>query len=281
MACQHPAHDPSIYRPEPATLLGSEPLTALERRFRLQLDCGRPLGHKPGQFVQVSLPGIGEAPISISSSPDVQDSFELVVRKVGRLTAALHTIPDGGKLGIRGPFGTDFPVAGELKGRDLLFICGGIGLVPVRSAIQYVLNHRADYRNVTILYGARTVAERLFLDELAAWRSRDDVSLHEAVDRGGEGWSGNVGVITTLIPGLHLDLSHTRAIICGPPVMYRFVLLELAKLGMPDDSIYLSLERRMKCGVGKCGHCQISGFYTCLDGPVFKYSQIKFTPEAI
>jgi len=281
MACQHAAHDPSIYRPEPATLLDSEALTALERRFRVQLDCGRPLGHQPGQFVQVSLPGIGEAPISVSSTPDVQDHFELVVRKVGRLTAALHALPATSKLGIRGPFGTHFPVAGELAGKDHLFICGGIGLVPVRSAIQHALNRRADYRNVTILYGAKSLGERLFLDELAAWRARGDVTLLETLDRGEEGWTGNVGVITTLLPGLQLDLAQTAAIVCGPPVMYRFVLIELAKFGLPDDSIYLSLERRMKCGVGKCGHCQINGFYTCLDGPVFNYSQIKLTPEAI
>jgi NAD(P)H-flavin reductase len=172
-------------------------------------------------------------------------------------------------------------VADELRGRDLLFICGGIGLVPVRSAINYVLNHRSDYRQVTILYGCKSPAERLFTRELASWAARKDVTFLETVDRGDGEWKGNVGVITTLIPKVEVDPSSVQAVVCGPPVMYRFVLMELAALGVPDDHVYVSLERRMKCGVGKCGHCQINGLYTCMDGPVFRYSAVKETPEAI
>ncbi len=274
-------HQASIYTPEPATLAKTESLTELEKYFEIKFDSGRSLGHMPGQFVQIAVPGIGEAPISISSSPDLTDSFELVVRKVGRVTSALHALNAGDKIGVRGPFGTTFPVVEELRGRDLLFICGGIGLVPVRSAINYVLNHRSDYRQVTILYGCKSPAERLFTPELASWAARKDVTFLETVDRGDGEWKGNVGVITTLIPKVEVDPSSVQAVVCGPPVMYRFVLMELAALGVPDDHIYVSLERRMKCGVGKCGHCQINGLYTCMDGPVFRYSAVKETPEAI
>ncbi len=282
MAVHHPIpQQSSIYVPEPATLVATEPMTEFERRFELQLDSGRPLGHLPGQFVEITVPGIGGAPISISSSPDQAGSFELVVRKVGRVTAALHHLQPGEKVGVRGPFGTTFPVADEFLGRDLLFICGGIGLVPVRSAIDYVLSRRADYGDVTILYGCKTPADRLFLPQLEAWAARGDVTFLETVDRGDPGWSGNVGVITTLIPKLAIDPSRTDVVLCGPPIMYKFVILELAALGVRSDHVYVSLERRMKCGVGKCGHCQINGLYTCMDGPVFIYSAVMGAPEAI
>jgi sulfhydrogenase subunit gamma (sulfur reductase) len=282
MACQHTAPpELSVYVPEPATLARSEAMTPYERLLELRLDCGKDLGHMPGQFVQISIPGIGEAPISISSSPDLKGSFELVVRKVGRVTAALHSLAEGEKLGVRGPFGTTFPVAGELLGKDLLFICGGIGMVPVRSAIQYVLNHREDYGHVTVLYGAKTPGDTLFAEEVAAWGARDDVTLMETVDRAEGDWKKHVGVITTLIPKVQVDPVNTHVVICGPPIMYKFVIMSLAAMGVPDDHVYVSLERRMKCGVGKCGHCQINGLYTCLDGPVFKYHGVKDSPEAI
>ena len=282
MACQHAAApEASIYLPEPATLVRSVPMTALERLFEFRLDDGKDLGHMPGQFAEISLPGLGEAPISISSSPDLKGAFELVVRKVGRVTAVLHGLAEGDKVGVRGPFGTSFPVTGELLGKDLLFICGGIGLVPVRSAIQYVLNHRDDYGRIIILYGAKSPGELLFTEEVAAWGARDDVTLLETVDRAEAGWTKNVGVITTLIPKIQIDPAKTRVIVCGPPVMYKFVIMSLASTGLPHDQIYVSLERRMKCGVGKCGHCQINGLYTCLDGPVFTYESVKASPEAI
>jgi len=271
----------SIYAPESATLVRAEAQTPLEKFLEIRLDSGKALGHMPGQFVEISLPGIGEAPISISSSPDQTGTFDLVIRKVGRVTAAAHALKAGDKVGVRGPFGATFPVADECLGRDVIFICGGIGLVPVRSAIQYVLNHRGDYGKVTILYGSKTPADRLFVKELEQWAARKDVKYLETVDRGDATWKGNVGVITTLIPKIEIDPCNTRVIVCGPPIMYKFVIMGLAALNIPDDYIYVSLERRMKCGVGKCGHCQINGLYTCLDGPVFKYSAVKDAPEAI
>jgi len=270
-----------IYLPEPAEVLTAEPATELEMYLHLRLESGRELGHMPGQFAQVSVPGIGEAPISISSSPSFGPGFEMVVRKVGNVTRAIHRLRPGDRVGIRGPYGTHFPVEGVMRGRDLLFICGGIGLVPLRSAIRYVLDHRGDYGRAIVLYGTRTPAERLFLDELEELAARQDVDLLETVDRGDGSWQGHVGVITTLMPMIEIDPANTIALVCGPPVMYRFVLLELFAMNVSAQNIYLSLERHMKCGVGKCGHCQINGVYVCQDGPVFRYADVEGLEEAL
>ncbi|NOY80655.1 MAG: oxidoreductase [Kiritimatiellaeota bacterium] len=268
-----------IYVPQIATLVRKERLTELETFFEIQLESNQPLGHRPGQFVMVSLPGLGEAPISVSSRP-VGNTFELVVRRIGRLTTAMHRMEVGDKLGIRGPFGTDFPV-NTFRGQDVLFICGGIGLVPVRGAILEVLANRAAYGHVAILYGTRGPSERLFVDDLARWKAREDVTFLETVDRGSDAWDGNVGVITTLIPKIEIAPERTAVVVCGPPIMYKFVLMELYQQNVPKENIYVSLERRMKCGVGKCGHCQINGLYTCLDGPVFRYADVSDVREAI
>lgn len=270
-----------IFLPEPATLTQKRKLTEMETFFEFKLDSGQALDHQPGQFVEVSLAGIGEAPISISSPPADKNTFELVVRRVGNLTNALHGLPVGGKAGIRGPFGTSFPVDSAMLGKDILFICGGIGLVPVRSAILHVLNNRASYGSVTIIVGTKTPAERLFVDEIAEWQRCENVKFCETVDRADREWKGNVGVVTTLLPKLSIDLSRTVTVICGPPVMYKFVILELQKTGMKPDAIYMSLERLMKCGVGKCGHCQVNHLYMCQDGPVVRYADIAKVPEAV
>lgn len=270
-----------VYVPETARIVRSAQMTKLEKYFEIELESGKSLGHAPGQFVEVSLPGIGEAPISVSSAPNENGSFDLVVRKVGRLTEFMHDLPDNSRIGIRGPFGTSFPVTDELQGKDVAFVCGGIGLVPVRSAIDYVLQNRDDYGKISILYGTKTPADRLFTDQLDKWSADPDIDFHETVDRADPEWRGNVGVITTLIPKLDLDPANTKVIVCGPPVMYKFVLIELAERNISEENTYVSLERRMKCGVGKCGHCQINGYYTCLEGPVFKYSDISDVQEAI
>jgi len=271
----------NIYLPQQAAIVETGMVTALDRYFKIRLASGKELGHKPGQFVGVSVPGIGEAPISISSTPDQTDGFEMVIRRIGRVTDALHKLQSGDTIGIRGPYGTAFPVDGELKGKDVLIICGGIGLVPVRSAIEYLLHRRADYGDITILYGTRTPADRLFTRAIENWKALENVTYLETVDRADEACQGNVGVITTLLPRVPVSPEMTRVIICGPPIMYKFVISGLAARGVPLDHIYVSLERRMKCGVGKCGHCQINGLYTCLDGPVFNYATLADIPEAI
>lgn len=271
----------NIYVPEPVTILQKSPITSQEMFYQLRLNSGHDLDHEPGQFVEVSLPGIGEAPISIASSPTQEGMFDLVVRKVGNVTTALSKLETGDTVGVRGPFGTQFPVHDAMKGKDVLLICGGIGLVPVRSAIQYILDNREDYGKLTILYGMKSPAERLFGEELDEWKQLPKVEVLETADQAEESWKGHTGLITALIPRIEIHPENTVTVICGPPVMYRFVIEELRKREVSEESIYLSLERRMKCGVGKCGHCQMNDIYVCQEGPVFKYSEIKDVMEAI
>jgi sulfite reductase subunit B len=271
----------SIYLPTIARLEKVETLTELETLFKIDLPVGQSLGHKPGQFVEVSLFGIGEAPISITSSPSRSNgNFELCVRNVGDVTNAMHHMQVGDKIGIRGPFGNGFPIE-KMRGKDILFAPAGLGLAPLRSLINQVLDERGSFGRVMILYGTNHPSRILFRDEVQEWIERDDVEMHITVDRPDENWTGNVGVITTLFPKVTVNPRNTVAVTCGPPIVYRFVLMELLGKGLPETQIYLSLERRMKCGVGKCGHCQIDHFYCCQDGPVFSYAQIKAVEEAL
>jgi NAD(P)H-flavin reductase len=270
----------SPYVPEKATIKKITQLTETEKLFLVSIDSGRSLGHAPGQFVEVSLFGIGEGPISISSPPARDNTFELGVRAAGNLTRALHGLKSGDALGIRGPFGHGFPVE-NLMGKDLLFVAGGIGLVPLRSLIKYSLEHRDAFGRIIILFGARSPQERLFTDELAAWSKRSDIEFLETVDRSADGWKGNVGVITTLFKKITIEPRKTAVMIVGPPVMYKYALLEVKEKEVPRNNIWLSLERRMKCGLGKCGHCQINNYYVCQEGPVFAYSQIEEKEEAL
>ena len=275
------ARKESIYKPVMARLLQVEPMTELEKLFTLELLAGQSLGNEPGQFVEVSLLGIGEAPISISSSPSRSNgTFELCVRRMGDVTNALHRLEPGDVVGVRGPFGHAFPLD-KMKGKDVLFAAGGLGLAPLRSLINQVLDERGFFERVIILYGTKQPSEILFKEDIVDWAARDDVEFHMTVDQGDESWRGNVGVITTLFPKITIDARNTVAATCGPPIMYRFVLMELLGKGIPETQIYLSLERRMKCGVGKCGHCQIGHLYCCQDGPVFCYADIKGLEEAL
>jgi NAD(P)H-flavin reductase len=271
---------PDIYLPELATVLKVEPMTKWETFIEFKLDSGKPLGHRPGQFAEVSIMGIGEAPISVSSSPTRGDSFEMVVRNVGNVSGAMHQLKAMNRVGIRGPYGKAFPVE-EMKGKDILFVCGGIGLVPVRSAIQYVLDNRDEYGRIMILIGTKSSADRLFSEEIDEWRKVKNMTLLETVDHRDDNWAGIEGVITTLLPLVKVNPNTTVAIICGPPIMYKFVIIHLRKMEILDKDIYMSLERRMKCGVGKCGHCQINQIYVCQEGPVFKFSDISDVEEAI
>jgi len=269
-----------LYIPRPATLIRVEKLTEWEILFEVAMDDAKPLGHDPGQFVELSIAGYGEAPISISSAPG-GTTFELAVRRIGDVTSRLHALKPGEKVGIRGPFGKGFPVK-DFEGKNILFVGGGIGLIPLRSLILYVLNNREAFGEVSILYGCKRPCEVLFSDDIAAWEKRKDIQFLRSVDRCPEGecWDGEIGVITCLLPKAQFDPENTIAVIVGPPIMYKFVIRDLKNLGMPEENIVVSLERRMKCGVGKCGHCQINGVYVCKEGPVFNYKEIKEQPEA-
>ena len=278
--CQCCSENKDIYLPQLATVVKADDMNVTEKYLQLTMDDGQ-FDYAPGQFVEVSVAGIGEAPITITSSPTQSGGFELVIRKIGNVTNAVHTLTPGAKLGIRGPLGDgQYPVE-EAKGKNLVFICGGIGLVPQRSFINYVLDNRSDYGDVAILQGTKCYDQRLFTDEIAEWEKRDDVQMLETLDEPDERWKGNVGVVTTLISKVTTDLNSAVVLICGPPIMYKFVLMALEEYDVPHGNIFLNLERKMKCGVGKCGHCQINDVYCCMDGPVFRYSDLATMPEAI
>ena len=266
----------SLYLPKLAELLKTERLSEKDRLFQLRLKDGNRLNHQPGQFVEVSVLGVGEAPISIASSPTRDDLFELGIRAIGNLTRALHQLKPGETVGIRGPFGNGFPMS-ELLERDLLLVAGGIGLCPLRSMVQYAMDERAQFGKIILLYGCRQPAEQFFRGELDEWKKRQDIQILESVDHCpvDVAWEGSVGVITTLFPQMEINPGKTTALIVGPPVMYRYVVAECLRKGIAKERILLSLERRMKCGMGFCGHCQINNVYVCLDGPVFSYAQLS------
>jgi sulfite reductase subunit B len=275
-----------IHVPRSATIKRVEKQTENETFFELELDDGKPLNHNPGQFVEISVFGIGEAPFGISSAPDKSPRFDIVVRNVGNVTSKLVKMKPGDKIGIRGPLGTGFDMK-SYEGKHLLFASGGTGVIPMRSLIQYVKKpeNRKKYKNVTILHGCKEPSQLLFPDEVDEWKECSDIECTLTVDQCPEGecWEGDIGLITNLFTKIKLDehdSKNTIAVVIGPPVMYKFVLKCLQDLGIPDKNIWVSLERRMKCGVGKCGHCQINGVYCCKEGPVFNYERIKELPEA-
>jgi sulfhydrogenase subunit gamma (sulfur reductase) len=271
---------PSLFSPDMAQIVRKDRLTDSETLYQLRLADGSELGHNPGQFVEVSAFGIGEAPFSISSSPTRGEAFELCVRRVGNVTTALERLNLGDMVGIRGPLGRGFPLD-DLRGENVLLIAGGLGIVPLRSLIVNVLDERADFGEVTILYGFKSPRDILFKDEITRWAARDDVDFRMTADIASPDWKGNVGPVTTLFRRLTIDAKRTIPVMVGPPVMFRHVVKQVLACGIPEDRIILSLERRMKCGVGECGHCQINGLYVCQDGPVFTYAELKRLEEAM
>jgi len=270
-----------LFVPEIAKITRAENLTEQDRLFEIELAGGKDLGYKPGQFVEVSIFGFGEAPISITSSPAKKGSFELCVRTLGGLTGKMHTLGAGEAVGIRGPLGNGFAME-DFEGADCLIVSGGIGMAPLRSVVNSIMAEREKYGRMMLLYGNRSPADILFAEELEVWGKGENNQVLVTIDRPAEGWDGNVGVVTTLFQQIELDPSRrTVAVVVGPPVMYRFVYAELSALRIPDDHVYFSLERRMKCGVGKCGNCQIEGKYVCIDGPVFTGEELRSFHESI
>jgi sulfhydrogenase subunit gamma (sulfur reductase) len=272
--------DDNLYIPQLGRITEVRDLTAREKFFRLELDA--PLDHRPGQFVMVSVPGVGEAAISITCGPRADNVLEMVIRKAGNVTGVIHAMGEGSYLGIRGPFGNGFQLD-EFYGQDVLFVAGGLGLAPLRSLITPVMDAAPRFGRIHLIAGARTPAETLFRDELKAWAAIPNVNVIETVDRTEhQPWDARVGLVTGPIGGLELDPARSRVVLCGPPVMYKFVLMEIAMHHrIPHEQIYVDLERRMKCGVGKCGHCQINGVYCCRQGPVFRYADLANHPEAL
>jgi NAD(P)H-flavin reductase len=229
---------------------------------------------KPGQFNMVSLLGYGEVPISISSEPYNNETFDHTIRAVGYITRLMENFEPGTVVGIRGPYGNPWPME-EAKGKNVLLIVGGIGLAPLRPMIMQMFKERDSYGKIQILYGARSPGDMLFTDEYEHWRNQPDTQLLLTVDNVPEGveWEQNVGVVTSLYANADMNPGNTVAVTCGPEIMMRFVCRGLTKLGFYAPQIYLSMERRMKCGVGKCGHCQLGPKFVCKDGPVFRYDE--------
>ena len=234
--------------------------------------------HMPGQCAMLSIPGVGEAMFSITSSPTNTEFMEFSIKKCGCLTDWLHQMEVGQMITIRGPYGNPFPVDTELKGKNLIFIAGGIGLAPLRSVINYVLDNRADYGTVDILYGSRSADDLVQLKEIQeVWMKAEGVNVYLTIDREQEGWDGHVGFVPSYLKEIGFDTNKT-ALVCGPPIMIKFVLAGLEELGFSREQVYTTLELRMKCGIGKCGRCNIGSKYVCKDGPVFRCDEIDELP---
>jgi NAD(P)H-flavin reductase len=271
----------NIYLPRMATVQNMRPETIDVTTFRVTIDSSDEDGrfeYKSGQFAEVSLLGVGEAPISIASSPTRPATIEFSIRRVGGLTTALHELKPMDRIGVRGPFGNSFPLE-EIEGQNLLIIGGGIGLAPLRSVILNAFDNRAKYGTIDIIYGARSPRDLVFTSEYEEWQAVGNTRLHLTVDRGDEEWRGNVGLVPTFLREVHPSPENTTSITCGPPIMIRFVIEVLCELGFPSERIITTLERRMKCGIGKCGRCNIGNKYVCLDGPVFTLKQLKEMPS--
>lgn len=274
----------NIYQPSLARIVRILPQIKDHRLFQLRFEDSemrQSFTYRPGQFVELSLIGTGEAPISISSSPTRPEVIDLCVRKIGRVTEALFRLPLNSLVGLRGPYGNGFPVA-EMEKNNLLIIAGGLGMAPLRSLLWYALDNRSKFKEIILMLGAKISEEMLFKYELLSLLDRTDMKCLLTVDKDEEGiWPAQVGVVTKLFDAVEVDPEITYAAVCGPPIMYKFVLRKLLERNFPKDRILMSLERRMKCGVGKCGHCSIGYKYTCIDGPIFTYWDAINLPEMI
>ena len=229
---------------------------------------------KTGQFIELALPGVGEAPFTPSSDPNLKDRFDVTIMKTGRITSLLHEIPKDITVGIRGPFGKGYPLD-KFTGKDVLIVGGGVGLAPLRSLLFSLFAEMDKYNKVVLRYGARTPADILYKDSLPVWAKKKKMELVTTVDVGEPDWKGNVGLVTTILKDLPVNLNEAACVVCGPPIMMKFVTLKLLDVGFKPQDIYLSMEKNMSCGLGKCGHCRVGKFYVCKDGPVFSYEDLK------
>lgn len=273
------------YKPEMWRIVRRYPLTSDVNFFQarsVDVDQALRMDYLPGQFIMGSVLGEGEAPFSISSTPSRPGLLELCIRRVGTLTDTLFRLKENQTIGLRGPYGNGFPID-KMEGKDILIIAGGLGAAPLRSLLLYVLDNRDKFGNLVYLHGARTPGEMLFREEFLQLKERDDLNCLLTVDRDDTGqWPEKTGFVTDLFKELgSIDAKNTYAAVCGPPVMYKFVMQHLVRLDIPKHQILMTLERRMKCGVGKCGHCAIEYLYTCMDGPVFTYWDVLHMKELI
>jgi len=264
-----------------ARIVGVRQETRDTKTLTLSLSSGDSLDYTPGQFNMVGLPGVGEAPISISSAPAISDKFEHTVRDVGSVTGVLCGLEAGQTLRIRGPYGTGWPMK-KARGSDVVIVAGGIGLAPLRGVILEIVKNKEDYRKLNIVYGARTPEDMLFTAEYDGWRSKDcKVLLSADRVKDPSAWKHRIGVVITSFDDLDTDPYNSIVMTCGPEIMMRFAVRGLIHRGFPMEKIYVSMERRMKCGIGHCGHCQLGPKFVCLDGPVFRYVDVKIFPDSM
>lgn len=271
------------YLPEVATILETVQETHNIMTFRVRFDDEakmKAFTFEPGQVGQLSAPGIGESTFVINSPPTRMDYLQFSVMRAGEVTAKLHTLTAGDKIGVRAPLGNSFPVA-DMKGKDIVFVGGGIGMAPLRTLFLYMLDNRADFGKIRLLYGARSPLDMAFSAELPEWTGRSDIETTLTIDREAEGWQHKVGLIPNVLLEMAPAADNCVAITCGPPIMIKFTLEALKKLGFADEQIVTTLEKRMKCGIGICGRCNIGTSYVCLDGPVYTYAQLKQLPNEL
>jgi NAD(P)H-flavin reductase len=232
------------------------------------------LSFETGQFIELTVPGAGEAPFTPSSMPSEREELEVSVMKVGKVTERIHGLERGDTVGVRGPFGAGYPME-DFKGKELLVVGGGCGFAPLRSLMYELFAGSDQYQKLLFRGGCRNPQEFLYREEIEGWTERSDLDIELTVDEGDESWSRHVGLVTTILDGLDMDTSRGFVIVCGPPVMMKFATIKLQELGFTNDRIYLSMEKNMSCGFGKCGHCRLGTYYTCKDGPVFRYDKIN------
>lgn len=254
--------------------------TADVKTFRVVGTDGKKLfEHLPGQCAMVSVPGAGECMFSITSSPTNEEYMEFSIKKCGCVTNVIHSLEVGSQITVRGPYGRNFPVEGDFKGKDLLFIAGGIGLAPLRSVINYVRHYRENYGKVVLVYGARSAEDLVDIEEIKTeWSNEKDFEVYLTIDRPEEGWNGHVGFVPAYVKELGLDPNMT-AVLCGPPIMIKFTLQGLLESGFKKEKVYTTLELRMKCGIGKCGRCNVGDKFVCKDGPVFRMDELEELPD--
>ena len=249
------------------------------KTFTVLADNKKPFIHRPGQCAMLSVPGAGEAMFSITSSPTDKDKMEFSVKRCGTFTDFLHNCEPGQQITVRGPYGRPFPVDTEFKGKDLLFIAGGIGLAPLRSVINYCRDNRDNYGKLDIVYGSRSKDDLVFYKEITKqWCDDKNVNVYLTIDREQDGWDGHVGFVPNYVKELGFD-NNRVAIVCGPPVMIKFTVVNLLDMGFDKTQIYTTMEMKMKCGVGKCGRCNIGSKYVCKDGPVFRFDELDGLPD--
>jgi sulfite reductase subunit B len=268
------------YIPYPAKIQSVKEETYDTKTFKVKFSDKKTVDsfdYKQGQFMQISLLGVGEVPISVTSSPSRKGFLEFTIRATGSVTNEIHKLKKGDAMYLRGPYGNEFPFE-ELKGKNIYFVAGGIGLAPVRSLINLMMDNRKDFGHVKILYGARTPADMCFTGELEQWKKVSDTEVLLTVDEPRGGWDGNVGVVTELWKETEVKPDNAVAVVCGPPVMIKFAGMKLAESGFAKKDIYVTLERYMKCGIGKCGHCNVGEKFICIDGPVFNLEEVEKFP---